>query len=748
MALGVAPHLSSLTHSVPTSHQHWYDAYGHLYLAWERAQTLVGGRGFFDFRFFWPYASTGTYNEPSLTQGALFGVFSAMGAPTPLAFNLMCLAVLVANGLALNALLWLAVRRRALAAVFATVGALSPFIWARAIYPPTTLVFWGLLGALYVARSARRPSLIVGAAGPVCFALQAYSSLYAAMAFAVPATIYGPVIVARAWRRGTLRRAIAGWLIGLAIAGPPLVWLHGAYAETRRALHTGGTRASVAKHMPMATSDLLPRTELACQLRWAGVERSGEACRETLFPGRLAVVGALVALGLVGLGLRRRRRLGRVAVAIAAGAILTVVLGQTWPGHVGLWAALIAARHPRAARAGPPLAAALLIMDVATNPVVSLAGFELESAHRWFFAVVPGFDGLRSEYRVAVLLAPCLAALGAIASRWSGRLDRGLPLAGLVLWALFDARPMWQAFRPVVHGGNAGAALRAAATLPDEAVLAVIRMRGRTPSRPGDVDQNRWLTYVTVHRHRQITAYATYQSPGSRAVRRAAQLEPIESRWCWIARTARLLGATHLLLDWHGEPASSPESLVRQFAARSCRLRPVIVDDRRALVAIDDAPNTAHGPVPDVPPAPSALLFGEIRTSPRTGAVHRIADGDPSTIWRLPRRQRNGDAVQLLWTSPHEIAGLAFSVGPEITSIPTGYAIEVRSGGGWARVAEQRVWAVPESLIRAPWDGWITARFDPTPARAVRLVVTQPSPWPLAISRIAAIAAPLTVDPP
>ena len=68
VAFGVAPHLGRLADGVAKAHEYWYDAVGHLYLSWERFQSLTLRHGFFDFRWFFPYADTGTYNEPALTH--------------------------------------------------------------------------------------------------------------------------------------------------------------------------------------------------------------------------------------------------------------------------------------------------------------------------------------------------------------------------------------------------------------------------------------------------------------------------------------------------------------------------------------------------------------------------------------------------------------------------------------------------------------------------------------------------------
>ena len=155
MAVGVLPRWPRLRTEIAAAHEYWYDGVGHLYMAWERWQTLLGRRPFFEFRWFYPYPNSMAYNEPSLVQGVFCGLWSQVVDGEVAAFNLAMLTILLCNAWALHALIYDVVRKHWLAGLFSTVGALSPIFWSRYAHPTNTLLFPGLLALLSFRRSVR-----------------------------------------------------------------------------------------------------------------------------------------------------------------------------------------------------------------------------------------------------------------------------------------------------------------------------------------------------------------------------------------------------------------------------------------------------------------------------------------------------------------------------------------------------------------------------------------------------------------
>jgi hypothetical protein len=752
---GALPHLDRLGDHVAKAHEYWYDATGHLYLSWERFGALTFQHGFFDFRWFHPYADTGTYNEPSLTHGLLFGLFDLITPGEAWAFNLAMLAILGLNGIALYLLLRDFVRRPWIAALLATAGALSPFAWIRYAHPPNTIVFWGLLGLLLLRLAARRPTWLRCAAVPALFTAQLYSSFYAGMFFVVPLVVLLPTSLAAARARRCLGRFVLRTGLVALLFVPLLALLQVSYADTRRELGKVNTYEYVSGWMKRGTADLADAAPLVCQLRLFGVSRPQEQCRGEMFPGRIVLAtAALSALLAAFLALRRfgagdlTSRLVRVALVVTGG-IVALVLGLTLPFHVGLWAALavsagrrggsLAVTSPIAA----PIAAALLVVDVSVNPTVQLFGFELASIHRIFFEVIPGFDGLRSENRIAVLLPPLLAIVGAVGLRRLlalGPLRRRRWVAPAILVPLalliaIDCQPAWQEYEPLPRSDRAPAVLRTAADLSDDAVIAVVKGRGAGITRRRDWDANYFLGHIVTHGKRQISGYSTYNTPASEAIELAAGLRSRRARLMWVARLAHLFGATHLLIDWREAEAPGDAALDPMLAAGGLVL--VARDRHLVLAAIGRRGDTARGPVAAAPGVSEPVVAPESAGgSRRSWRLGRALDGDPETVWSSRTPQRKGQWVELAFDRPVRAAGLVFSPGRRVETLPTGFVVELDAGRGWRAVHEQPRWEVPYSLIARPGTGLVSVPLPAEPFQRLRLRLTADSPFAWNLARL------------
>jgi hypothetical protein len=762
VVLGVAPFLGRLANGVATAHEYWYDAVGHLYLSWERFRSLTLRQGFFDFRWFFPYADTGTYNEPGLTHGLLFGLFDLAVPGEALAFNLALVAILALNALALQALLRDAVRHRWVAAIFAVAGALCPFAWTRYAHPPNTVIFWGLLGLLFLRRAARRPTWPRCAAAPALFTVQLYSSFYTGMFFLVPLVLFLPAAVARARAGGHAGRFLLRSGLAAAAGLPLLAALQLSYADTREQLGTVNSHEYVSEYMKRDLSDFADASSPACRLGLFGVTRPEEDCRAEMFPGWPALAGAglgLLAAGLA-LAIRRGRAAGgegggrawlRVGLPVA-GAAAALIAGSTWPFHLGLWAALaIPGRRPGGALAlrcpaAVPAAAALLVIDVALNPVVGLGGSGLASIHRAFFELVPGFDGLRSEYRIVVLLPPLLAWIGALAARRLLLLRplRRSPGATRILLAtaaalvLFEALPGWQEFAPLPRSDRTPPVLVAARELPPGAVLAVVKGRDLGLTGRRHRDANYFLGHIALHGHRQVTGYSTYNAPGSEAVEQAARVPAPGERLAWAARTARLFGATHLLVDWR-EAKTPAEGEVSRWFSASGRLHLVARDDHLALGEILERDDTARGSVPS-DREPAGVAIDGIRVRPAGGTPATAAtDGNPRTGWRSRTAQRSGDEVRIELPGKTCVAGLAFTPGLRVTGLPTAWSVLVPGEDAPRALFEKRRWEIPSDLIGHPLDGMVRATFEPVETDVLLLRVDEPSAFPLVLAEVAVV---------
>ena len=760
--LGVAPHLARLAHGVARAHEYWYDAVGHLYLSWERFQSLTLRQGFFDFRWFHPYADTGTYNEPALTHGLLFGLFNLAMPGEPLAFNLAMVAILALNALALHALLRDAVRHRWLAAIFAVAGALSPFAWVRYAHPPNTVIFWGLLGLLFLRLAARRPTWTRCAATPLLFTAQICSSFYTGLFFLVPLVVFLPAAVASARANAHAGRFLARSGVAAAACLPLLAALHLSYSETREQLGTVNSYEYVSDYMRRDLGDFAVRSDPACRLAPLGVERPREECRGEMFPGWPALAGAGLWLLVAGLALSSRRgrdavlprgargwlRLG-LPVAGAAGAALA---GSTWPLHAGLWGALavpgrcpggaLGLRHPAAV----PAAAALLVIDVAVNPVVGIGETGLSSIHRVFFEIVPGFDGLRSEYRIAVLLPVLLAWIGALAARrlLALRPLRCRPLAKKALLAaaaavaLFEALPCWQEFAPLPRSDRTPPALAAARDLPADAVLAVVKGRGLGLTGRRHWDANYFLGHIVLHRKRQVTGYSTYNAPGSEAVEAAARIRPPGQRLAWAARTASLLGATHLLVDWR-EADAPPEREVSRWFESSGRLRLIARDDRLALGQISENADTARGPVSSAGRPEGPAIPGIRVHAPEGRDISAEVAGRGRAAWSSGGAQRGGEEVRIVLPERTCVTGVGFTPGLRLKGLPTVWSVLAPGDGGPGILFQRRRWEIPDEVIARPVEGMIWAEWERIETDSLILRVDASSPFPLALARVEAI---------
>ncbi|MCP4606458.1 MAG: hypothetical protein GY847_39120 [Proteobacteria bacterium] len=755
--IGILPHMDKLGDHLVASHIYWYDGLIHTYLSWERFQSLTFGHGFFDFRWFAPYLNTGTYNEPAVTNGLIFGLLNLVTPGETWAFNLTMIAIIAFNAAALHVLINDIIHHPWTAAVFATVGALSPFVWIRYFHPANTTLFWGILGILFLRRAVRKPTWRRCILAPSMFVVQLYSSLYTGMYFVVPLILLVPISLIEAYTRKTLLNfVIRAGLPTLALL-PLLAVLQVSYVDTRLELSKVNTYEYVSNYMKRGTNDVLPKAPYTCQLKILGISELQEECQDEMFPGRL--VSILTALGVFLSGIVLiwrviRRRLSPMRlmpiVLPAVGLWLAFSRESTLPFHIGLWIALILPfwrpAHVLAIRnrGAVFMATALLVVDVALNPVIEIYGRELASIHQYFFYYLPGFDGMRSEYRIVVLLPVFLSIVAAVSARrfLAYASMKGLHrtvfavLLALGLWSIFDAQPTWQAYRPALRSGPNSEVLSAAAALPEEAVIAFVRGSGYHVIPYLSHDGAYWVNYIIHHGHRQITSKSTYKAPASQAIGSgAARLKDKEVRLKWSQRIAYMFGATHLIIDW-GDQMTPPMFRIAQMLDSLPGAKIIVRDDHMALVDIGVPPDTAHGPVATSHEVTGELLKASwlLRANYWTEDTELALDDDLSTQWNGKWSQKSGDWVEFEASEKHCISGIGFTPGLGIERLPTGYVVEVLEESGWYTVFSQSRWEIPRNLIERPGTGLITIPFRSTRTKLIRITLTKGSPWPWSIA--------------
>ena len=105
-------------------------------------------------------------------------------------------------------------------------------------------------------------------------------------------------------------------------------------------------------------------------------------------------------------------------ILFAAAAVLAaLVLPLQAASVIDEWGNAKAPPPPALKPAAVDKTYALLVVDIALNPTIEFLDFKFSSVYQYFFAFVPGFDGLRSEYRIIVLLPIFMSIIAAIALR-------------------------------------------------------------------------------------------------------------------------------------------------------------------------------------------------------------------------------------------------------------------------------------------------------------------------------------------
>jgi len=502
--------------------------------------------------------------------------------------------------------------------------AFALFRWTQLAHLGALSSQWMPLALLLARRVARgggprRTAALIAALGLVT-AVQALSSAYYLLFFPPFLALWAAVEAKRAGGRGPWLRLAAAGAMAAALVLPmalPYLALSTSGAERDLAsvvansadllsfvvasefMRVWGRLVDVvergeARLFPGLVTPLLTLVALVAAVRAArggaaGGERPPAAPPRSRVAVRMAAV-ALCAAGLAGFVTTLARGWwivvpGRVPAAgmawpflLLAAALLAALAG--WPGLRALLRAVVARREVLAA------ALAALAAWLAMGPVLTFDGWPIRgpSAYRWLYDHVPGFSGVRSPGRFA-MIAACYAAL---AAAWGLKHLRRTPWGRRVAWllcGLFLAEtvavplplslqmgrerrvlPEWR--------GTASPIVTAVLELPRDAVLAELPL--------GEVPLETRAMFDSAHHWRRLLNGYSSWIPEVHRERAFAFRDPLRRAPEVLAALGEA-GATHVVVHeraWRGEGPQVTERLVAAGA------RPVARAGHVALLAV------------------------------------------------------------------------------------------------------------------------------------------------------------------
>lgn len=340
-------------------------------LQWNAARIPDLFRGYWDAPIFAPTAGTFARSEAQPLTGMLFTIVRPFTGDVG-GYNVVLLALLTLNGLALALLARRLGANYPAALLAGAIGQTLPFVFNElgVLQLVPLFPFWLLLERLVAYR--QRPGCArLAAAGAALGALALVSGYYALFTGLV-LVVMGPALVigVRPWRLLARDVAVAGAIAG-AIALP--------FSLAQQHNTAGATWSYETVEVNSARGiDLLRHDDGTVGVPWAFERDGGQA----LFPGGFLLL--LAGIGVAG-STRSHRRF--VVGAIAAAALLAIValgLRLRIAGHV---------------------------------------------PYAFWRDHVPGFDRLRSPFRAAVMPQALLAALAALGLAWLWRRPAGRVLA-------------------------------------------------------------------------------------------------------------------------------------------------------------------------------------------------------------------------------------------------------------------------------------------------------------------------------
>lgn len=455
-----------------------------------------------------------------------------------------------------------------------------------------------------------------------------------------------------------------------------------------------------------------------------------------LWPGAVLViaVGVSVVAALGWLAAELRRPDTRSRGVIVLGLLAT---GLATHDHTVLLAApaVALAFEPRLTAFRVPasvlwLALAGLLLAVAFGPAPRWASWApawsgpFAAFHDW----IPGFASLRMCYRFLVPgLVVAAAAFGALArTRPAWARTSAAAVLGLVWFTDFQPNPLPRSHVPRDEVVAVAEWLRNA-PLPG----AVLELPVRGFDGGDDEDEVRAMLAQRIHHRPIVNGHSGFEPPLQAIVH--AELESFPS-----ARSVALLqalGVGYVAIYPDRMNTSGKDRLGRVVDAPGLHLEATL--GGRFVYSVAPGPGLFVPEVADLVPVPLAA------------ATSNVGSGAPGVIYALPGAQFSTDINQApdQWLelevsdAPVTVAAVQFA-NPVLLDYARGIAVEVSvDHARWDRVHTAPMLFGPPTLHRRAAGAVHVLRFDPVPARYVRLVLTESASrwWRVARAQVLAV---------
>ena len=317
---------------------------------------------------------------------------------------------------------------------------------------------------------------------------------------------------------------------------------------------------------------------------------------------------------------------------------------------------------------------------------------------------LPGFNSLRVPARFWMTVTLCLAVIGAMVfARLTEKLGR-MRLAAAAVVALGVLADTWMSAMPLADTPKPFRALE----------LREARASGPIVELPlGHTYPDVAAMYRQMsHGRPLVNGYSGYFPPHYAALRFGLMLRDHDVLTQLAAR-----GVTDVIVD--REP--DPDGRWDKYVASHPRATLVCTEGKQSLYRIAPA-EAATAPAAGGAPLPIAV----IRPNVNEAAVTSMTDQDRTTRWESGP-QTNRTAVEIDLGGVRTVGGIDLFLGPFVEDFPRGLIIEASADGQTWR----EVWRGGSAglafvaAFEAPRDVPLRYRFAPTPARVLRMKLTE-----------------------
>ena len=359
------------------------------------------------------------------------------------------------------------------------------------------------------------------------------------------------------------------------------------------------------------------------------------------------------------------------------------------------------------------LAGFALLMSL--GPDIFLFGRKVgPGPYRAFYALFPGYDGIRAPARFAVFVTLGLSVIAAMNLRrvFERRRGRWLP-AALPLPAVLLALEYASVSDPMRYPYYPPAVCDWLRTAEPGGV---IEMSGAAAS-PDPLEEVGYVLHSVTHWQHLFNGYSGYAPPAYHVARHGLTSFPGGLAGSLLNR----LGIRYVVVH------DCPEDLRGQCIRHGFRL--VGAADGACVFA---PPPAAEGPdiVPvSSPPIPVAAWT--VAASPRGADANRtLRDGDPETSWQSLDEPAEGAHIEIALQQPAVLEELRLHFGPFAAAFPRGFELQGRGPDNVWRALPSRHSPLEflDSALETPRNPVLRIRIDPVRLHGLRLVVTEYDP--------------------